>query len=93
MRVATVKAHQQPIKCMETEGGRVVTGSQDHTLKVFRLEDGSSLYTLHGHCGPITTMFIDRVSPATAGSGSQDGMVCVWDLMTGQKSFTINHSF
>jgi hypothetical protein len=35
-------------------------GSQDHTLRVFRVEDGLGVYTLHGHCGPITAVFIDR---------------------------------
>ena len=29
-----VCAHQQPINGLKTEGGRVVTASQDHTLKV-----------------------------------------------------------
>jgi hypothetical protein len=35
------------------------THAQDHTLRVFRLEEGLGVYTLHGHCGPITTLFID----------------------------------
>jgi WD40 repeat protein len=87
LKVFSLKAHQQPIICLDCEGGRILTGSQDHTLKVFRLEDGSPQYTLHGHCGPITCMFIDRVSPATSGSGSQDGMLCVWDLLTGKDIF------
>ncbi|XP_063901523.1 sterol regulatory element-binding protein cleavage-activating protein isoform X2 [Zophobas morio] len=89
LKVMSVKAHQQPIICLDCEGGRIVTGSQDHTLKVFRLEDGSPQYTLHGHCGPITCLFIDRVSPATSGSGSQDGMLCVWDLLTGACMYNI----
>lgn len=84
LRVAAIRAHQQPIGCMDSEGGRVVTGGHDHTVKVFRLEDGGLMYTLHGHCGPVTCLFVDRVSPVTAGSGSQDGMLCVWDLLTGK---------
>lgn len=83
LKVTSNKVHQQPITCLDSEGGKIVTGSQDHTLKVFRLDDGSSLYTLHGHYGPIVSLFIDRISPATAGSGSQDGTLCVWDLLTG----------
>ncbi|KAB0798454.1 hypothetical protein PPYR_09447 [Photinus pyralis] len=82
-KVLTTKAHQQPITCLDAEGGSVLTGSQDHTLRVFRLENGNPLYTLHGHCGPITCLFIDRICPAMSGSGSQDGMLCVWDLLTG----------
>jgi WD40 repeat protein len=50
---------------------------------VFRIEDRQLLYTLHGHYGPITCLFIDQVNPNMAVSGSQDGMLCVWDLITG----------
>jgi hypothetical protein len=50
---------------------------------VYRLEDPLPLFTLHGHCGPITALFIDKISPMMSGSGSQDGMLCVWDLLTG----------
>lgn len=53
-------------------------------MQVYSLMDQAALYTLHGHCGPITTLFIDRVTPTMAGSGSQDGMLCVWDLQTGK---------
>lgn len=57
--------------------------------QVYRLEDASPLYTLHGHCGPITCLFIDRVSPMMSGSGSQDGLLCVWDLLTGACMYSI----
>ncbi|ODM95859.1 Sterol regulatory element-binding protein cleavage-activating protein [Orchesella cincta] len=87
--LATLKAHQQPIVCLDCEGGRLLTGSQDHTIKVFRLEDHTPLYTLHGHYGPITCLFIDKFSPMTSGSGSQDGMLCVWDLITGMCMYSI----
>lgn len=89
VRVLSTRAHQQPITCLDCEGGNVVTGSADHTLKVFRLDDGSPKYTLHGHCGPITCLFIDRICPATSGSGSQDGMLCVWDLLTGACMYSV----
>merc|ERR1711971_959251 len=60
-----------------------LTGSQDHTIRVFRADDGVGVYTLHGHTGPISSLFIDRLSPSTAGSASVDGLLCVWDLLTG----------
>jgi len=55
-------------------------------FQVYRLEDQLPLFTLHGHCGPITALFIDKISPMMSGSGSQDGMLCVWDLLTGKYS-------
>ncbi|EZA50256.1 Sterol regulatory element-binding protein cleavage-activating protein [Ooceraea biroi] len=68
MKIGCHRAHQQAITVLDSEGGRVLTGSQDHTLKVYRLEDQLPLYTLHGHCGPISCLFIDRISPMTSGT-------------------------
>lgn len=86
----SAKAHAQPITCWALQGGRLVTGSQDHTVRVFRLEDGVGVYTLHGHCGPITEVFIDKLNHSTAGSASMDGMLCVWDLLTGACMYSIH---
>lgn len=36
MKIGSHRAHQQAITVLESEGGRVLTGSQDHTLKVYR---------------------------------------------------------
>ena len=50
-----------------------------------RLEDGSAVHTLHGHYGTVTALFVDRcrAEPATAGSGSAEGTLSVWDLTSG----------
>lgn len=34
----SVRAHQRPINMLQSEGGRVVTACQDHTLKVLKLQ-------------------------------------------------------
>lgn len=93
---------------MEVVGTTVLTGSQDHTLKVidnfvhwkqrqlkniclqvFKLDIASQVFTLHGHYGPITSIFIDHFQCGTGGSGSQDGLLCVWDLITGACMYSI----
>ncbi|KAL3283167.1 hypothetical protein HHI36_006319 [Cryptolaemus montrouzieri] len=89
VKITSIKAHQQPITCLECEGGRVLTGSLDHTVKLSKMEDGRTLFTLHGHCGPIICMFIDAQKPSISGSGSQDGMLCIWDLSTGTCLYNI----
>uniref|UniRef100_A0A182N3C3 Sterol regulatory element-binding protein cleavage-activating protein n=1 Tax=Anopheles dirus TaxID=7168 RepID=A0A182N3C3_9DIPT len=83
------QGHQQPVTCLEVAGNTVMTGSQDHTLKVYRADSHLLLYTLHGHCGPITCLFIDQWQSGMAGSGSQDGLLCVWDLTTGACMYKI----
>lgn len=47
------------------------------------------MFTLHGHCGPITCLFIDHYQSDTGGSGSQDGLLCVWELLTGACMYSI----
>ncbi|XP_066301686.1 sterol regulatory element-binding protein cleavage-activating protein-like isoform X2 [Branchiostoma lanceolatum] len=76
-------AHQQPINVLQSAAGRVVTGSQDHTLKVYRLEDALCLYTLHGHTDGVTALHLDKTPPLAAASGSLDGDVRLWDMLTG----------
>lgn len=71
---STARAHLQSISCLAATAGRLLTGSADHTLRVFRPEDGLAVYTLHGHTGPVTAVFLDRSNPASAGSASQDGV-------------------
>uniref|UniRef100_A0A182P5P6 Sterol regulatory element-binding protein cleavage-activating protein n=1 Tax=Anopheles epiroticus TaxID=199890 RepID=A0A182P5P6_9DIPT len=83
------QGHQQPVTCLEVAGNTVMTGSQDHTLKVYRADSHLMLYTLHGHCGPITCLFIDQWQSGMAGSSSQDGLLCVWDLTTGACMYKI----
>lgn len=78
---------------LQTQGGRVVSGSQDSTLKVFRLEDSLCLYTLHGHKDAITTLCLDKVAPLAAISGSRDGSLRIWDLLTGACVHQLKVSF
>ncbi|KAL8598351.1 hypothetical protein ACOMHN_047672 [Nucella lapillus] len=87
--LAALRAHQRTINCLHCEGGRIVTASEDHTLKVFRLEDQVCLYTLYGHEGSVRALCLDRCPPYAAASGSSDGTVRLWDLMTG----TCTHKF
>lgn len=58
-------------------------------LQVFRLDLANLVFTLHGHYGPITSIFIDQYQSCTGGSGSQDGLLCVWDLITGACMYSI----
>lgn len=78
------QGHQQPITCLDVFENIVFSGSQDHTLKVYRIGTNSLSFTLHGHCGPITTLFIDKYQRNSGCSASQDGLLCVWDLDSGE---------
>nr|XP_023416169.1 sterol regulatory element-binding protein cleavage-activating protein isoform X2 [Cavia porcellus] len=81
-------AHQKPITALRAAAGRLVTGSQDHTLRVFRLEDSCCLFTLQGHSGAITSVYVDQTM--VLASGGQDGAICLWDMLTGSR---VSHMF
>lgn len=82
--IATTRPHQRPINVMKAVGGMVITASQDHTLKVSRIEDTSCLFTLHGHNGPVSALYVDeRLQPLTGASGSEDCTVRLWNITTG----------
>ncbi|XP_053116226.1 LOW QUALITY PROTEIN: sterol regulatory element-binding protein cleavage-activating protein [Hemicordylus capensis] len=76
-------AHQKPITALKAAAGRLVTGSQDHTLRVYRLEDSCCLFTLQGHSGAITAVYVDQTMALA--SGGQDGAICLWDMLTGSR--------
>ncbi|XP_075922338.1 sterol regulatory element-binding protein cleavage-activating protein isoform X2 [Petromyzon marinus] len=76
-------AHHKPITTLRAAAGRVVTGSEDHTLKVFKLEDSCCLFTLRGHQAGVTTAYLDQ--SMTLCSGGRDGAVCLWDALTGSR--------
>jgi WD domain, G-beta repeat len=75
--------HTQPVTSLDVLGNILFTGSQDHTLKVYHTDTNTLHYTLHGHCSPITTLLIDHFQPGTGCSGSQNGLLCLWDVVTG----------
>lgn len=75
--------HTQPVTSLDLLGNVLFTGSQDHTLKVFHTDSNTLMYTLHGHCSPITTLLIDNFQAGTGCSGSQNGILCLWDVVTG----------
>ncbi|XP_054714405.1 sterol regulatory element-binding protein cleavage-activating protein-like [Uloborus diversus] len=85
-----VKAHSLAISALEVDNGLIVSGGYDRLVKVFRSDSSVCIYTLHGHTAPISVLNIDQFSPSSAASGCQDGLICLWDLMTGTCMYSIN---
>ncbi|XP_048579734.1 sterol regulatory element-binding protein cleavage-activating protein isoform X2 [Nematostella vectensis] len=79
-----VRAHHQPVSVLVASEGRVVTGSHDRTLKVFRTDHCVRIFTLHGHRDGITELKVDSNNPDIVISGASNGGVRVWDLSTGE---------
>jgi WD40 repeat protein len=67
--------------------GRVVSGSHDHTLRVWDVESGQVLATLAGHQGAVKAVAV--LPDGRVVSGSSDGTMRVWDVESGQVFATL----
>ena len=70
------------------DGRRVLSASQDRTLRLWDLESGETIRTLEGHADAVYAV---AVTPdgRSAISGSGDGTLRVWKLETGQTIRTL----
>lgn len=59
MKIGSHRAHQQAITVLDSEGGRVLTGSQDHTLKVYRYVHTHTHTNTHNL--PTTVHFFQKI--------------------------------
>jgi WD40 repeat protein len=69
------------------EGG-VVSGSDDHTLRIWDVESGQTLAALEGHHGSVSAVAVLRDGRRVV-SGSSDGTLRVWDVESGQTLTTL----
>ncbi|XP_032457657.1 F-box/WD repeat-containing protein 7 isoform X4 [Nasonia vitripennis] len=69
------------ITCLQFSGNRIVSGSDDNTLKVWSAVTGKCLRTLCGHTGGVWS---SQMSGTTVISGSTDRTLKVWNVETGE---------
>jgi WD40 repeat protein len=65
------------------DGARVVTGSFDRTLRLWRVADGVSIAEMKGHGEKIYALAVSP-SDGSVASGSFDGEIRLWDGRTGR---------
>lgn len=68
------------ITCLQFSGNRIVSGSDDNTLKVWSATSGRCLRTLVGHTGGVWS---SQMAGSLVVSGSTDRTLRVWDADTG----------
>jgi WD40 repeat protein len=59
--------------------GRLVTGSDDATIRVWDIESRECIKVLEGHTDIVKCLQFDEFKIIT---GSKDGTVKIWDLQT-----------
>lgn len=82
------RGHQELVAAVDltTDGSRCVTGSDDHTIKVWDIHSGEELRTLRGHQGEIHAVKSSGLE--TVFSASSDKSIIQWDVLTGAESKT-----
>ncbi|KAJ7625337.1 cell division control protein 4 [Mycena polygramma] len=83
-----LEGHENAIRALAARGRTAVSGSYDHTLRVWDLETGVCRWVLVGHTGKVYSAVLD-LPRQKAFSGSMDGTVRTWDLKTGQCVHTL----
>lgn len=80
-RVKTLKGHDDHVvTCLQFCGSRIVSGSDDNTLRVWNAITGKHLRTLIGHTGGV---WCSQFDGSTVVSGSTDRSLRVWDADSG----------
>ncbi|KAJ2923691.1 hypothetical protein H1R20_g13399, partial [Candolleomyces eurysporus] len=69
------------VTCLLISHGRIISASDDHSIRVYSLSTGEQLLQLQGHEGGVWALAASR---DTLVSGSTDRTVRVWDLKTGK---------
>ena len=88
-QTAALSGHTQPVRCVAAYNGRVVSGSQDATLRVWGLsgQKWTCLHVLEGHTQTVRSVCVQN---NVILSGSQDQTLHAWKLEDGQVICTMH---
>lgn len=86
----TLVGHTDEILALEVtpDSQWLISGSKDHTIKVWDIATGQEIYTLTGHTGSVLTLVLTSDGKQVI-SGSADHTIKVWSLETGQEIYTL----
>jgi F-box and WD-40 domain protein 1/11 len=82
-----ISGHTNSVYCIEFDSTRIITGSRDHTVRVWRIADGQCLGKFQGHTGSVLCLKFEKDwdlredgQPGLLVTGSSDRTVRVWDM-------------
>ncbi len=83
--------HTGPVNSVafSPDGKRIVSGSDDHTVKVWDADRGVQVLSLQGHTGMVLSVAF-RPDGKRIASGSNDQTIKVWDVVKGSEILTLH---
>jgi eukaryotic-like serine/threonine-protein kinase len=90
LELSTLRGHTGPVLAVaySPEGQRIVTGSADHTAKVWDAASGKELLPLQAHSEPVKSVAFSPDGRRIL-TGSWDGTARVWDATDGSNSLIL----
>ena len=80
-RLQTLEGHQRSVNSILVFGDKLISASDDRTIKIWDLSSGKILQTLEGHQGSVNSILVDRDKLISA---SSDCTIKIWDLSSGK---------
>ncbi|NEP22897.1 hypothetical protein [Moorena sp. SIO3I6] len=89
--LSTLSGHGDSVNAVAVtpDGTKVISGSSDHTVKVWDLNTGAEIRTLTGHTSPVNAVAVTPDGTRVI-SGASDNTVRVWNLATGKEILRFN---
>ncbi|KAK4554688.1 SCF ubiquitin ligase complex subunit cdc4 [Recurvomyces mirabilis] len=83
-----LSGHHNSVRAIAAHGDRLVSGSYDCTVRVWKISNGDLIHRLQGHTQKVYSVVLDHARDRCI-SGSMDNLVKVWDLQTGTCLFNL----
>ncbi|XMA15707.1 hypothetical protein WAI453_008498 [Rhynchosporium graminicola] len=86
--VRTLTGHLHSVRAIAARQDTLVSGSYDHTVRVWKISTGETVHRLQGHTTKVYSVVLDHKRNRCI-SGSMDTFVKIWSLDTGACLFTL----
>ncbi|KAI9745512.1 MAG: SCF ubiquitin ligase complex subunit cdc4 [Claussenomyces sp. TS43310] len=90
--IRVLQGHNHSVRAIAAHEDTLVSGSYDHSVRVWKISTGETVHLLRGHEQKVYSVVLDNTRKRCI-SGSMDNTVKIWSLDTGSCLFTlIGHS-
>ena len=86
--VRVLAGHHHSVRAIAAHADTLVSGSYDHSVRVWQISTGETLHRLQGHTQKVYSVVLDHRRNRCI-SGSMDNLVKVWSLETGSVLFNL----